>query len=278
MKSFLSFRALALAAVVAASASAQTFFVSRDASLLRTDLSNFNTFTLSDNIHAMDFDDNGVLWATSRDDNELGKWELYTIDDPYGTPTLNLVANNIEGVTPSIAWIGGTLYGLQAFDSGSGFFSRLVTINTATGSLTAIGATGDTSISGGGVEYDPATGAMYALNHNPGSLNTLDWTLSSNADPAATLVGAFSGETNIRSSGLGHLDATGQLYATITDRSTLTPALYSVDKSDGTLSQMIDLTPYLGVGAGGSGIAVIPEPSSILLVLGGLGALIGRRR
>lgn len=266
-------------ALLSASAFAQqTFFASANDRLVRTDLNTFDTFTLSAQIHSLEFGPDGTLWATSRrDDDQDGSWTLYKVDDPFGTPTLNMVADGLEGPVPSLAFVGNTLYGLR-IDSASD--EKLVTINTSTGMTTPVGATGEIGKKSGALEYDPTTGNMYALDHNNPGLYTIDYTLSMGPDPAATLVGNFGIDGEIRSSGMAIDDGTGEAFVLFTLRGELAPRLYEVNKTTGAINEIADLSSpdLLGHGAGGTGLAVIPEPGSIgLLVLGSVLAAFRRR-
>lgn len=282
MKSFLGKLAL-IAGIGGAGigiADAQTFFASRNENLVRFDLmGNASVFTLSDEIHSMEFDDSGTLWATSRDETTPGQfWTLYRIDNPFGTPTLTTFQSTVEGVTPSIAWVNGELWGIQ-IDTASQL-QKLVKINTVTGSLTPIGATGNTGVTGGGVEFDPQSQRMWATNHGPGGIESIDWNLSGGPDPTGTFIGGgfASPNNNIRSSGLAYYEPTDVLYGLLTDRGAQTPELYSINTVTGSATQVFDLVPYLGSGAGGSGLAVIPEPGTLAGVGLILVGLIGRRR
>lgn len=266
-------------ALLAASAFAQqTFFASANDRLVRTDLSTTSVFTLSAQIHSLEFGPDGTLWATARrDDDGDGSWTLYTVADPFGTPTLSMVADGLEGPVPSLAFVGNTLYGLR-IDSAAD--EKLVTINTVTGMTTPVGATGEIGKKSGGLEFDPTTGNMYALDHNTPGLYTVDYTLSMGVDPMLTLVGNFGIDGEIRSSGMALDDATGQLFTLFTLRGDLSPRLYEVNKVTGAVTQIADLSApdLLGHGAGGTGLAVIPEPGSIgLLVLGSVLAAVRRR-
>lgn len=269
----------ALAALVASVSAQQTFFATSNETLVRTDLTTSAVFTLGDQIHSLEFGPDGTMWATSRRDNDGdGAWTLYQIADPFGTPSLVLIADNLPGPTPSIAFVGSTLYGLRVMSDGT---EQLMTLDEVTGAGTIVGATGNIGIDSGGLEYDASSGLMYALDHDSPSLHTLDYSLSMGVDPSATLVGSFGLSGMIRSSGLGHDDGTGQLFTLITMRGELAPRLYEVDKSDGSLTLVMDLSDpsLLGIGAGGTGLAVVPEPSSLgLLVLGSVMAVFRRRR
>ncbi len=253
-------RLLAIAglSIWAGVANAQLFFASHDDTLVRTDLTTFDSFTLSDTIHSLEFDDQGVLWATSRD-SFGGFWRLYHVDDPFGTPTLSLVTGGLTDVVPSIAWVGDTLYGVRI---GPANTNQLVTIDVGTGALTSVGVTGETGGSGGGIEYDPTTGNMYMTKHDVAGLTQLDWTLSFGSEPTATSIGDFGTPRRVRSSGLACRDATGQLYALLTERVTLTPKLYEIDKVTGAATVLTDLTATLGAGDGGNGLAVAEIPTT----------------
>lgn len=265
---------------LAASASAQTFFAANNDRLVRTDLNTYDTFTLSADIHSLDWDSQGNLWATSRAPNQDGFWNLYRVEDPFGTPSLQLVNSMLPGAVPAISWIGDTLYGLQTINETR---QNLVTIDVGSGATSIIGATGDTGITGGGMDYDGTTGMMYAIRHFVGGLQTLDFTLANGIDPSAASVGNFFGAEStldLRSSDLAVLDGVGSLYGLLVERSTLRPILYSIDKGSGLATEIVDLSAanLLGFGPGGTALAVIPEPTSVVLLVGGLVSAFIRRR
>lgn len=265
---------------LAGSASAQTFFAANNDRLVRTDLNTYDTFTLSADIHSLDWDTHGNLWATSRAPNQDGFWNLYRVEDPFGTPSLQLVNSMLPGAVPAISWIGDTLYGLQTISETR---QNLVTIDVGSGNTSIIGATGNTGITGGGMDYDSSTGTMYAIRHFVGGLQTLDFTLSGGPDPSAAPVGNFFGAEStldLRSSDLAVLDGVGSLYGLLVERDTLHPILYSIDKGSGLATEIVDLSAanLLGFGPGGTALAVIPEPSSIALLIGGLASALIRRR
>lgn len=278
MRRLLSSLVLSLALVPAATA-AEIFFAASNDRLVRTDLSTTVAFDLSASIHSLEFDANGTLWATSRSDGGDGTWDLYRVDDPYGTPTLTLVTPNLSQATPAIAFDGSTLYGLEIISLTR---QDLVTIDTGTGASAIVGATGDITILGGGMDLDTDAGVMYALNHLDSTLHTLDYTLSGGPDPSPTLIGGLYGAATdraLRSSDLAVNDATGALYGLLVERGPLEPGIHSIDPITGEATLLLDLSDpaLLGVGAGGTGLAVIPEPGSLALIALGSFALLRRR-
>lgn len=278
MRRLLGSLVLGLALAPAASAAEIIFAASNDR-LVRTDLSTTVAFDLSAAIHSLEFDASGTLWATSRSDGGDGAWDLYRVDDPYGTPTLSLVTPNLPNATPAIAFDGATLYGLEIISLTE---QHLVTIDPGTGATLVVGATGDITILGGGMDLDTDAGVMYSLNHSDATLHTLDYTLSGGPDPSPTLIGGLFGaavDRSLRSSDLAVNDANGALYGLLVERGPLEPILYTIDLLTGEATEILNLSDpsLLGVGAGGTAIAVIPEPGSLaLLALGGL-ALVRRR-
>ncbi len=263
---------------LAGSASAQTFFAANNDRLVRTDLNTYDTFTLSADIHSLDWDTHGNLWATSRAPNQDGFWNLYRVEDPFGTPSLQLVNSMLPGAVPAISWIGDTLYGLQTISETR---QNLVTIDVGSGNTSIIGATGNTGITGGGMDYDSLTGTMYAIRHFVGGLQTLDFTLSGGPDPSAAPVGNFFGAEStldLRSSDLAVLDGVSR--CTVCSSSAIRCTRYSIDKGSGLATEIVDLSAanLLGFGPGGTALAVIPEPSSIALLIGGLASALIRRR
>ena len=69
-------------------------------------------------------------------------------------------------------------------------------------------------------------------------------------------------------------------YGLLVERSTLRPILYSIDKGSGLATEIVDLSAanLLGFGPGGTALAVIPEPTSVVLLVGGLVSAFIRRR
>ncbi len=258
---------------------APVIFASQDNVLFRIEGSFVRRFFLSDNIAGLDFADDGTLWAVGTDDADRdGLNELYTIDDPFGTPTLSLVFDGLNRRTTSLVWEGDTLYGIQGSNLDSP--QSLVTIDPATGAATPVGATGNTGINPeqvGGITIKE--GQMWALqNRLPGELFTIDWTLADGDDPTATLQRTtLPATTFLLTNGLDVDPATGQLWAMIRTSGGLSSdiGVYTLDESTGQLDLVYDLSALTSV-RGASGIAVIPEPATIGLLLIATGLIASR--
>jgi hypothetical protein len=186
--------------------------------------------------NALARDGRGRLWCTQRSVSTPYVYDLTTIDPATGAATVQYAGIDLRGLTGAG---GSVLYGIT-LSSGS----RLVSIDVATGVVTAIGATSFSSIQGlalhqgvlygwdlsrGLVVIDPATGAgtdpfpavggpsalQFLCSHPDGrllvgggsgnSLYTLDPTTG-----AATLIGALAGGSDLR--GLEAVDGAATSY------------------------------------------------------------------
>ncbi|MCO6437638.1 MAG: PEP-CTERM sorting domain-containing protein [Phycisphaerae bacterium] len=255
-------------------------FAVEDDVLFRINGANVGRYFLSDKLTALDFDDHGVLWGVGVDDDNNNLYELYRIDDPFGTPTLNLVSENIDRRTESIIWVGSTLYGIQGSNVDAP--QTLVTLDPNTGAATPVGVTGNTGINPeqvGGIAIKD--GIMYALNNRlPGELYSIDWTLSSGTDPTATFLTATSPATLfVVTDGLDNDPNGGPLWAMIRRGNIIGSdiGVYRLDETTGQLTLVYDLSDLTDV-RGASGLAVIPEPATLLLLLAGAAPLVLRRR
>ncbi len=250
------------------------FLITDDAVLYRTDGLTVESFLLSDEITAMATGPDGTIWATSQtDDDQDGNYELYRLMDPMGSnPTLQLWGDFLEGLTPTITFIGDTMYGHQKRPGQPLDEGQLVSIDTTRSAQNTVGATGLVGIPTCGSGYDPATDTLYAVAGRPDAdLYTVDYGLGGGGDPSATLVGSL-GQQMRKHSG-EFFD--GTLYAGL-EYYTGELAIGSIDTATAQYTQMMIVTPHH---TGGSiGLAVVPEPTSLaLLGLGGL-AVLRRRR
>ena len=265
--------ALSLGTCTAIANAGPTIFAGYGSTLFRIDDMGTTPFALSEDITGTAFDGSGVLWASGRFDADgNGSHELYTIDDPFGTPTLTLVSDGLSTLTQSLEWVDGTLYGVQR-DLDNETTTRLVTINSATGTHTNVGATGNTSIRISGIARDASTGTMYAKNNLfGGRLATLDWELQSNTDPLSTDIGPFGFPSHV--GGLDFFESNNTLYATLADVSDTggdifnsDVGVYDINTATGQAVLLHDLGPYPDAIGGGFSVSVIPEPSALLLLL-----------
>jgi hypothetical protein len=259
---------------------APVIFASQENTLFRINGITVDVFTLSDDITALDFDDSGNLWAMGLDHGNLnGSFEVYRINDPFGTPSLALVSDGLSRQTTSIEWSGSTLYGTQGVGPDPG--ETLSTIDPNTGALTPVGATGATGPAASG--YPGITiesGTMWGVYPgNPGKLSTIDWTLSGGPDPTATMVATFATGFNTVTAGLDHDPATGDLWAMLKYNVAGTEhiGVFTVDKVTGNIAEQYDLSG-LTAERGASGLAIVPEPATLALLALGAMSIACRRR
>lgn len=246
---------------------APVIFAVQDEVLFRIDGPSVARYTLPDELTALDFDDRGVLWGVGTDADNNNLYELYRIDDPFGTPSLSLVNEGIDRRTESITWVGDTLYAIQGSNLDTP--QSLVTLNPATGAAAPVGLTGNTGINpeqvGGIVVRD---GTMYALNNRlPGELFSIDWQLAGGVDPTATMLTPTNPGLFVITNGLDVDPATGQIWAMIRKGNLIGSdiGVYTLDHVTGELALRFDLSDLTAV-RGASGLAVIPEPSTLVLL------------
>lgn len=274
----LSLMVVVLLGAPTGASAAPVIFASQDNVLFRINGMTIDTFTLSDHVTGLDFDAGGNLWAIGLDAaSPNGFQEVYRINDPFGTPTLQLVSDGLTRNTPSIEWVGNTLYAVQGenFDPPS----MLVTLNPNTGAVTPVGATGQTGADPNHFQGITLVGpTMWAIStDNPGTLQTIDWNLSGGPDPTATFVAPMGTGFNTVTSGLDHDPETGDLWAMIRHGVSDEIGVFTIDEVTGNITEQYDLSALTLV-RGASGIALIPEPATlVLLALGGV-SLARRRR
>ncbi|MGE0002637.1 MAG: PEP-CTERM sorting domain-containing protein [Fimbriimonadaceae bacterium] len=185
---------------------------------------------------------------------------LYTMDINTGAMTL-IGAFNRPGIDPVMHGLefnttNGKLYGLDFRDKG------LVEIDVNTGQATLIGITAATSFAS--LAWDANAGIMYMGDAGTDSLYTVDL-----ATGASTLIGA-TGIVGSLGTGMAWSPTYGLLGI---DNST--DALYRFDTTTGAAT----LIGALGGGATNPlGLAVVPEPGTMIALGAGLAALAARRR
>jgi hypothetical protein len=207
---------------------------------------------------------------------------LSGLDFRPGTGTLFASAGNggahpgsLFTVEASIVFdLDGTLYGSAGSGTGA---SSLIRIDPATGAGTLVGAYGPPNLLLDGIEIDPRTGIMYggtgaAFDRTPGDIFTIN-----KATGAATLIGSLANCTDFLCDTLPEgpaglaFDPAGNLYGSLGGGD---GRIISINLSNFTWA-------YLGDAAAGSvsGIAIIPEPNTLALVITGLvGLAAGARR
>lgn len=154
-----------------------------------------------------------TLWAAERIFGSIG---LYRIDPTSGASLGTLMT---AWPLTGLEFVGSTLYGTL------GSPSDLVTVDTTTGTVTTIGATGVAAVSG--LAYDAGTGVMYGVTAGGGASDLVRIDLTSGA---ATLVGA----TGYDHVGSIELAPDGNLYGGITNSGGVNPEyLVRIDTATG---------------------------------------------
>lgn len=158
----------------------------------------------------------GELWADEVD----GQPNLHMLDPATGG-TITMVTHT-PGALTGLEFVGSTLYG--TFIDGSGVPSTLVIVDTGTGALTPVGATGFGPISA--LTYDTIGGVMYGVvgGGSPADLVTLN---------LGTGVASTVGSTGLSSVGGLAFGPDGTLYAGTTDNDPTPSSLFTVDPATG---------------------------------------------
>jgi len=275
MRHSLSRAVLGIAFVCPAALANPIFFGTHGNTLYRTDGVTVESFTLSDNITALAVDDNGIIWATSpRDSNGNGFRELYTILDPTGpAPSLQLEGDFLSELTPTITFVDGTMYGFQRTAPGPLTNGALIIIDPDAQTEQIVGDTG--AVGGGfaGSGYDPDSDTFFMSTSRPNdTLNDVDYSLSSGTDPTGTELGQI--DFNFRNHGAEFYQGEYFLFGESQDSTMM--ILGSVDVDTLAFNEILQIP----IEARGSvGLAIIPEPSCLALLLaGGIGGPAIRRR
>lgn len=252
-----------------------TFLGTQGTTLYRTDGVNVETFTLSAPITSMAVGPDGTIWASPNDDmNTNGFRELYTLSDPLGpAPSLVLHSDFLVENTPTMSFVGNTLYGIQRASGSPPETTTLVTIDLLGMTQSVVGLDGLMGTGGNGSAYDPVNDKFYAIRGaTAAELLDIDYGLTMGPNPTATLVGNL---------GISYVNGgaeffNGTMYAMV--QSVGGPSerflLGTVDTSDGTFSTILDMDARMVAPVG---MVVIPEPATLSL-LGVLGLALVRRR
>lgn len=179
------------AALTVSASAAPTFIISVGDTIITRTGAVQNQFALTDNITSMTITPGGDVIGTSSSDDGNGLYELYRIDNPTTAPTLALLGDFLTVNTPSLTYVGNTLYGIQDLDATTD--ARLVTIDIGAQTETVVGQTGVFPVNAAGSAYDAATNTFFAMGKgNPGELYDLDYSVVSPNDPTAAFIG-FAG-------------------------------------------------------------------------------------
>jgi hypothetical protein len=265
---------------------APTFVISVGENLYVRTGATQNMYTLSDNITSLAVAPDGKIYGTSPSDDGNGTYELYRLDNPTTAPTLSLIGDFLTYNTPTLSFVGNTLYGVQTIP-GAPNTQRLVTIDLNLMTETIVGQTGNTgtdNLAGSG--YDAASGIFYAMGKGPnGELNDLDYNVVPPFDPSVSLIGNAS----IQYVNHGGEFYQGTMYGAVQGVATggganmIKVDLGSISTGDGSFTQIANIIDNfdqstLKDGLSSVGLAVIPAPGAAALSsLAGL-LLLRRRR
>jgi len=266
--------ALLIGSVLAAGATAEpVFFATQGTTLFRVSDGGVDSFTLSDVITALSVAPDGTFWGTSfTDDDGDGLRELYTLANPFGdSPALVLQGDFLEENTPSITFIDSMMYGFQKDPDAPPETGVLVTIDPDGQTQALVGDTGSTGIAPGGSAYDPVNDVLYAMvKHGDGQLFTVDYDLEGGTDPTGTSLGSF--DLAFGNNGAEYYDGLLYMVSQLSGDGPLSLGVIAPDTV--TYTELLQFGPPA---AEPIGLAVIPEPATLLLL--GLGACaLARRR
>lgn len=254
---------LTLGAVFAGSAFAAqpTFLITNGSTLYRTSIGgSVETFGLGDDIVGMTVAADGTIYATSNTvSTTTGLYELYTLDDAEGTPTLSLVSDQLAEVYTALSFIGGDLYSSR----GGGQF--LVNIDLGTFAETTVGGTGVFNV--GGAAYDQDTDTLYWSSGIDDALYTVDY-----ATAASSLVGSLG--IDVSQQGMDFYEFNGVLYHAVDNETSGRFELGTTSTTTGAYSYL--QTVVNANLEGSTSLAIIPSPATAGLL--GLGGLLAARR
>jgi hypothetical protein len=242
--------------------------------LYRTNGATVETFTLSADLTSMAVAPDGTIWGSAYTDADSDTFhELYTLANPLGaSPSLVWQSDFLEDNTPSLTFVGDTLYGIQKTPGADPSTAVLVTIDLIGQSQALVGETGSMGLGGNGTGYDPDTDTFYKIRPGDqgGELSSVDYAPASGSDPAATVIGPMG--LTYMNGGAEFYD--GSLYALVQEVGEMELLLGSVDTSTGTFTEMRFIADREDAPVA---LAVIPEPSTLSL-LGVFGLAMLRRR
>lgn len=266
--------ALGVAFTASTSLGATTFINSLGNDLYVTTISgggavNTTVHTLSADITSLAVNQaTGEIYGSANtDSNNNGTFELYRLDDVMGTPSLSLVGDFLAENTPSLSFIGNTLYGVQ--QPGGGVVNgALVTIDL--GAMTQSTVDADLGARHESTGYDPATDTLYANSRGNSSEAAL-WTVPyGDADVVSQQVG-LTGQQAINNGG----EFFGGTYYQAVNLPGGNVLIGSINTATGEFTTVIDLGTASNAPLG---LAVIPAPGAAVCFAGlGLAGLRRRR-
>lgn len=246
---------------------APTFLATNGDQLFRySSGSGVSNFTMSEDIVGMTTDSNGNVIASSPSTaNTIG---IYNLDNPFGSPTLNLQGTTAGNGYTSLTYVGSDLFGF--FDGGQSIHQ--IDTNTYVG--TSLGAIGVNDTTFGGSAYDSNSSTFYALGRS-----VLDDSVSlySVSGFGGSLNSTLIGSTGILGDGMSLEYFDGTLYAAIQNIDNGHFELGSIDMNTGSFSFIETLATSFSPDGDTTSLAIlVPAPSSLAFF--GLGGLMAARR
>lgn len=250
--------AVAVAFPCASALADLTFLTSVDTTIYRvSEEGDLEGFPFDKYFHAMHRDTStGTIYVLGNDGGGTPQ-TVYTLSNPVsGTITLTPFSDLFQQYG-SITQIDDLIYGFH----GGGFWTIDLSdpgnpVETFVGSTGVIGT--------GGAAYDPVAKTLYMLSYDTDSLYTVDPDTGS-----PTLVGGLG----ITFGGCGAEWFAGQMYAGLCNTTSGNFEIGTVDVVSGLYSTLITVGDLWGV----TGMTIVPEPTTLgLLLVGGL-VLLSRR-
>lgn len=169
------------------------FFSSRGNTIYRFNLTDPpDTFVMSDRFAAMSTDSSGVIWLIGRlDVDSDGFLEIYTLDDPCGTPTLVLQGDFIADQVAAMTFINGNMYIVQAVPQSVS--QRLAIVDVVNQTVTPVGVTGIMQDRAESTGFDFSTNTLYGIDNGTDPvmpvLKTINWNPLPGEEPLTTAIG-----------------------------------------------------------------------------------------
>jgi hypothetical protein len=254
---------LALVGAAAAATAQPVFFATGNNTLYRFTLNgSVDTFQLNDKMMSLALDPNGDIVGHSAEINGGQGRESYRLDDPFGTPSLTMLSDQVAGPRATLTFVASQGYAVD--EDG-----MLNTVDGAT--LVDTGVVGDLGLptDSNGSGYDPATDTFYLINGTTDSLYSVDYTDASN-----TLIGSLG--IDYLFGGAEFFD--GTLYAWVQDTGRQQLVLGSVDTTTGAFTALRAVDSYDPNENIFMGLAVVPAPATVGLLAAGALAAVRRRR
>lgn len=239
-----------------------------------------------------------LLYTVRESDNVLS-----TIDTATGLVTaIGSMNVNFEFGDLAYNQSNGVMYAVGGWGNGVGAVSDLFSVNLNTGQATLIGSTGQTDLFG--LVWDPQTGKMFASKSTISSgffeVNVSTGAATSIGDPSISLdaltydastgnimgmlagpgslhyIDRNTGAATLANGGAGFVNNNGMAYVGSNN------SVYSLDWSGEfyryDLSNSFARTTVTNVGSAYDGLALVPEPATMIALGAGLLALARRRR